>query len=160
MERYWFVSRSCIVSSSAVSERVAGVHVGWAPEALPVLHHLIQLGPFIDVLLAHNVRVNEQVAVPHAEVLLAGCTLEALQVVYFVLHPHRHFEGSDPLVARGAQSVLAEQPIKNRTAQHFYCYGYFLLLIFHLFSPSPFHIQVLHEYHCLVARVNKTYSTR
>lgn len=117
MERYWFVSRSCIVSSSAVSERVAGVHVGWAPEALPVLHHLIQLGPFIDVLLAHNVRVNEQVAVPHAEVLLAGCTLEALQVVYFVLHPHRHFEGSDPLVARGAQSVLAEQPEVVPSAQ-------------------------------------------
>lgn len=76
----------------------------------PSLHHPIQFGPFIDVLLAHNVRVDEQVAVTDAEVLLTSRTLEALQVVDFVLHPHGHFIGPDPLVTRCTKTVLAEKP--------------------------------------------------
>ena len=44
----------------------------------------VVFGPFENILLAHNVRVDEQVAVAHAEVLLTGGALEALQVVHLV----------------------------------------------------------------------------
>ena len=74
-------------------------------------------GPFENVLLAHNVRVDEQVAVPHAEVLLTGGALEALQVVHFVAHPHGHLERPDPFLAGRAQAVLTEQPVGEEKGQ-------------------------------------------
>lgn len=75
-----------------------------------VLDHAVDLSPLVDVLLADDVRVDEQVPVPHAEVLLAGSTLEALEVIDLVLHPHGHLVGADPLLAGGAQPVLAKEP--------------------------------------------------
>lgn len=76
-----------------------------------VLDHAVDLSPLVDVLLAHDVRVDEEVPVPHTEMLLAGGTLEALQVIDFILHPHGHLVGTDPLLAGGAQPVLPEEPV-------------------------------------------------
>lgn len=42
--------------------------------------------------------------------LLAGSALEALKVIDLVLHPHGHLVGADPLLAGGAQPVLAKEP--------------------------------------------------
>lgn len=80
------------------------------------LNHVaaVEFGPLKDVLLAHNVRVDEQVAVAHAEVLLTGGTLEALQMVNLVPHAHGHLKGSNPLLAGGAEAVLAEKPERMR----------------------------------------------
>lgn len=74
------------------------------------LEHPVDLSPLVDVLLAHDVGVDEEVSVAHAEVFLTGGTLEALQVVHFVLHPHRHLVGTDPLVTGGAETILAKEP--------------------------------------------------
>ena len=71
----------------------------------------VVFGPFENVLLAHNVRVDEQVAVAHTEVLLTGGALEALQVVHFVTHTHGHLERPDPFLAGCAQTVLTEKPV-------------------------------------------------
>lgn len=79
-----------------------------------VLDHAVDLSPLVDVLLADDVRVDEEVPVPHAEVLLAGGALEALQVIDLVLHPHGHLVGTDPLLAGGAQPVLPKQPARTR----------------------------------------------
>lgn len=77
-----------------------------------LLNHVVvvEFGPFKDVLLAHNVRVDEQVAVTHAEVLLAGGTLKALQVVNLVPHAHRHLKRSNPLLTGSTETVLTEKP--------------------------------------------------
>lgn len=80
-----------------------------------MLDHAVDLSPLVDVLLAHDVRVDEEVPVPHAEVLLAGSTLEALKVIDLVLHPHGHLVGADPLLTGGTQPVLAKEPA---TTQH------------------------------------------
>lgn len=42
--------------------------------------------------------------------LLTGGTFETFQVIHFVLHPHRHLVGSDPLVTGCAETILAEKP--------------------------------------------------
>lgn len=60
-------------------------------------------------MLTHNVRVNQKVSVAHAEVLLTGRTLEALKVVYFVLHTHCHLICSDPLVTGCTKSILTKK---------------------------------------------------
>lgn len=80
--------------------------------SIVVLNHvvIIEFGPLKDVLLTHNVRVDEQVAVTHTEVLLTGSALEALQMVDLVPHTHRHLKRPDPLLTRSAQSVLTEKP--------------------------------------------------
>lgn len=84
-----------------------------------VLDHAVYLSPLVDVLLAHDVRVDEEVPVPHAEVFLAGGAFEALKVINFVLHPHGHLVGADPLLAGGAQPVLPEEPATTRAgAEH------------------------------------------
>lgn len=78
-----------------------------------ILNHtvvVVEFGPFENVLLAHNVRVDQQVAVAHTEVLLAGGTLEALQVIHLVPHAHGHLERPDPLLAGRTQPVLPEEP--------------------------------------------------
>lgn len=46
--------------------------------------------------------------------LLAGGTLEALQMVNLVPHTHRHLERSDPLLAGSTQTVLTEEPARTR----------------------------------------------
>lgn len=46
--------------------------------------------------------------------LLAGSTLEALQVIYFVFHAHGHLIGTDPLVAGSAETVLTKKPGAKR----------------------------------------------
>lgn len=74
------------------------------------LYHAIDLSPLVDVLLAHYVRVDEEVSVAHTEVLLTGGTLETFQVIHFVFHPHGHLVGTDPLVTGCAQTVLAKKP--------------------------------------------------
>ena len=74
------------------------------------LDHPVDLSPLVDVLLAHYVGVDEEVSVAHAEVFLTGGTLETLQVIHFVLHPHRHLIGTDPLVTGGAETILAKKP--------------------------------------------------
>lgn len=84
------------------------------PPGTSVLDHAVDLSPLVDVLLAHYVRVDEEVPVPHTEVLLAGGALEALKVIHLVLHPHGHLVGPDPLLAGGAQPVLAKEPGTTR----------------------------------------------
>ena len=42
--------------------------------------------------------------------LLTGSTFETFQVVHFVLHPHRHLVGTDPLVTGCTETILAEKP--------------------------------------------------
>lgn len=76
------------------------------------LHHsgIIELGPLKDVLLTHNVRVDEKVAIAHTEMLLAGSTLEALQMVNFVPHAHRHLKRPDPLFTGCTEAVLTKEP--------------------------------------------------
>lgn len=71
---------------------------------------IVEFGPLKDVLLAHNVWVDEQVAVTHAEVLLARGTLEAFQMVNLVPHTHRHLKRSDPLLTGSTETVLTEKP--------------------------------------------------
>lgn len=71
---------------------------------------VVELGPLKDVLLAHNVRVDEQVAVPHAEVLLTGRAFEALQMVNLVPDAHGHLKRSYPLLAGSAEAVLSKKP--------------------------------------------------
>lgn len=81
------------------------------------LNHIVvvvEFAPLKDVLLANNVRVDEQVAVTHTEVLLAGSALEAFQVIDFVPHAHRHLERSDSLLTGCAEAVLAEQPEREK----------------------------------------------
>lgn len=73
-------------------------------------HVAVEFGPLKDVLLAHNVRVDEQVAVTHTEVLLTGSTLETLQMVNFVPHTHRHLKCSNPLLTGSAETILAKEP--------------------------------------------------
>lgn len=46
--------------------------------------------------------------------LLAGGTLEALQMVNLVPHAHRHLERSDPLLAGSTETVLTEEPAGRR----------------------------------------------
>lgn len=46
------------------------------PPAHGSLHHAVGFSPLVDVLLAHDVRVDQEVSVTHTEVLLAGGTLE------------------------------------------------------------------------------------
>lgn len=77
-----------------------------------LLNHIIivELGPLKDVLLTHNVWVDEKVAITHTEVLLAGGALEALQMVNLVPHTHRHLKCSDPFFTGSAETVLAEKP--------------------------------------------------
>ena len=71
----------------------------------------VVFGPFENILLAHNVRVDEQVAVAHAEVLLTGGALGALQVVHLVAYTHGHLKRPDPFLAGCAQAVLTEKPL-------------------------------------------------
>lgn len=71
---------------------------------------IVDFRPLKDVLLAHNVWVDEQVAITHAEVLLAGGTLEALQMVNFVPDTHRHLKCSNPLLTGSTETVLTEKP--------------------------------------------------
>lgn len=74
------------------------------------LHHPIDLSPLIDVLLTHYVWVDEKISVTDTEVFLAGCTLEAFQVVHFVLYSHSHLVGPDSLVTGGTEAILAKKP--------------------------------------------------
>lgn len=74
------------------------------------LDHPIDLSPLVDVLFTHYVGVDEQVSVTNTEMLLTGSTLETLQVVHFVLHPHRHLIGTDPLVTGSAETILTKKP--------------------------------------------------
>lgn len=76
------------------------------------LHHvvIVEFGPLEDVLLAHNVWVDEQVAVTHTEVLLTRRTFEALQMVNLVPHTHRHLKRSNPLLAGSTETVLTKKP--------------------------------------------------
>lgn len=85
-----------------------------------LLNHIVivEFGPLKDVLLTHNVWVDEQVAVTHAEVLLAGGTLEALQMVNLVPHTHCHLKCSNPLLTRSTETVLTEKPEWMRRYQH------------------------------------------
>lgn len=78
----------------------------------------VELGPLKDVLLAHNVRVDEKVAIPHTEVLLAGGAFEALEVVNLVPHTHGHLERPDPLLTRSTEAILTEKPEGIRQSQH------------------------------------------
>ena len=71
---------------------------------------VVEFGPLEDVLLTHNVRVDEQVAVTHAEVLLTRRALEALQMVNLVPHAHGHLKRSDPLFTGSTQTILTEKP--------------------------------------------------
>lgn len=71
---------------------------------------VVELGPLKDVLLAHDVWVYEKVAIPHAEMLLAGGALEALQVVNLVPNAHRHLKRPDSLFAGGTETILTEEP--------------------------------------------------
>lgn len=71
---------------------------------------IIELSPLKDVLLTHNVGVDEKIAITHTKMLLARGALEALQMVNFVPHTHRHLECADPLLARCTETILAKQP--------------------------------------------------
>lgn len=71
---------------------------------------VVEFGPLEDVLLTHNVWVDEQVAVPHAEVLLTGRAFETLQMVNLVPNAHRHLKRSDPLLAGSTEAVLTKKP--------------------------------------------------
>lgn len=77
-----------------------------------LLHHIavVELSPLEDVLLTDDVRVDEKVAVTHAEVLLAGGAFEALQMVNLVSHTHRHLKRPDPLFTGSTQTVLTKEP--------------------------------------------------
>lgn len=85
-----------------------------------ILHQAaaVELGPLEDVLLAHDVRVDEKVAIAHAEMLLAGGALEALQMVNLVPHAHGHLKRPDPLLTGSAEAVLTEKPECSRQKQH------------------------------------------
>lgn len=99
----WF-----ILCKASGEGRVMLIHL----EQQILLNHVVvvEFGPLEDVLLAHNVRVDEQVAVTHAEVLLAGSTLEALQMVNLVPHTHRHLKCPNPLFTGCTETVLTEKP--------------------------------------------------
>lgn len=84
-------------------------------QGMSLLDHSVYLSPLVDVLFTHYVRVDEEVSVPNTEMFLAGGTFEAFEVIHFVLHPHRHLVGPDPLVAGGAEAVLAKEPKTTRT---------------------------------------------
>lgn len=108
---YWFQMhyKACIGNTKCLSV----VHSLWIKGKEDILlNHIIivELGPLKDVLLAHNVWVDEKVTITHAEVLLAGSALEALQMVNLVPHTHRHLECSDPLFTGSAETVLAKKP--------------------------------------------------
>lgn len=116
---YWFQMhyKACILNIKCLSV----VHSLWIKgEEDILLNHIIvvELGPLKDVLLTHNVRVDEKVTITHAEVLLAGSALEALQMVNLVPHTHRHLKRSDPLFTGGAETVLAKKPEWMRGHQH------------------------------------------
>lgn len=91
-----------------------GVFSKYLPKDAWGLYHPVDLSPLVDVLFAHDVRVDEEVSVADAEVLLTGGTFETLQVVDFILHPHGHLVGTDPLVTGGAQTILAKQPVTKK----------------------------------------------
>lgn len=84
-------------------------------QGMSLLDHSVYLSPLVDVLFTHYVRVDEEVSVPNTEMFLAGSTFEAFEVIHFVLHPHGHLVGPDPLVAGGAEAVLAKEPKTTRT---------------------------------------------
>lgn len=71
---------------------------------------IVELGPLKDVLLTHNVGVYEKVAITHTKMLLASSTLEALQMVNFVSHTHRHLKCPDPLLTGRTETILTKQP--------------------------------------------------
>lgn len=73
-------------------------------------HVAIQSGPLKNVLLAHNVRIDEQVSISNTEVFLTGGTFEAFEVVDFVTDTHCHFKGPDPLFTRSTEPILTEKP--------------------------------------------------
>lgn len=73
-------------------------------------HVVVEFGPLKDVLLTHNVRVDEQVTVPDTEVFLAGRAFKTLQVVDLVPHTHGHLKRSDSLLTASTQPVLSKQP--------------------------------------------------
>lgn len=74
------------------------------------LHHAaIHFGPLKNVLLTHNVRIDEQVAIANAEVFLTGSAFEAFEVIDFVTDTHGHFKGPDSLFTGSAEPVLTKQ---------------------------------------------------
>lgn len=81
-------------------------------------HAAIKFGPLKNVLLTHNVRVDEQVAISHAEVFLTGGAFEAFQVIDFVTDTHGHFEGPDPLFTGSTEPVLTKQSAEKKTLIH------------------------------------------
>lgn len=105
------MNERCMIKSAGGYKKVC---LSWEK-----LHHtevfsnhiaIVEFGPLEDVLLANNVRVDEQVAVTDTEVLLAGSALEAFQMVDLVPHTHCHLKCSDPLLAGSTETVLAEKP--------------------------------------------------
>lgn len=77
--------------------------------ARTLYHAAIYFGPLKNVLLTHNVRVDEQVTISDTEVFLAGSAFEAFKVIDFVTNTHGHFESPDPLFTRSTESVLTKQ---------------------------------------------------
>lgn len=75
----------------------------------------IHFGPLINVLLTHNVRIDEQVAVSNAEVFLTGSAFEALEVIDFVTDTHGHFKSPDPLFTGSTEPVLTKQSAEKET---------------------------------------------
>lgn len=78
-------------------------------------HAAIKFGPLKNVLLTHNVRIDEQVAISHAEVFLTGSAFEAFQVIDFVTDTHGHFKGPDPLFTGSTEPVLTKQSAEKKT---------------------------------------------
>ena len=109
---------SSFINGSLPLEPVGQGKVDREIQELLLNHVVVEFGPLKDVLLAHNVWVDEQVAVAHTEVFLAGGTLEALQVVNLVPHAHRHLKRSDPLLTGGTETVLTEEPEWKRGQCH------------------------------------------
>lgn len=71
-------------------------------------HVAIQFGPLKNVLLTHNVRIDEQVSIPNTEVFLTCGTFEAFKVVYFITDSHGHFKGPDPLFTGSTEPILTK----------------------------------------------------
>lgn len=59
---------------------------------------VVEFGPLKNVLLTHNICVDEQIAISNTKMLLTGCTLETLKVVHFVTHTHGHFKCTNSLL--------------------------------------------------------------
>lgn len=78
-------------------------------------HAAINFGPLKNVLLTHNVRIDEQIAISNAEVFLTGSAFEALEVIDFVTDTHGHFKSPDPLFTGSAEPVLAKQSAEKET---------------------------------------------